>query len=307
MVKAVAIISKNSGLPLYSRSFGADVLNMDESLLGGLISAVVSFGESLQIGRLTNFDTATYKMLVSCSAYHIVTLLFNHKDDPLPEAHSVAGQLIDEFEHSFPQLLVGPPPREFDTHGFDLVVDKILSVNKKNGKPFYYKALEWAKKEFGGEPLLHQQQYNHEEVPISIDLVMDRGERKEKGFLDIVAEKIIGEDFKRDMTYIKVIDGQAGGGEVKEFLKSCSTFGRRKKAESGSSTAFPSMAVIVAKSYSPTVERFIETLPKKGKNHVLMPEAAPSIAKLVNMPPKSHQCLVQCWLWDKEFPELIME
>jgi hypothetical protein len=108
------------------------------------------------------------------------------------------------------------------------------------------------------------------------------------------------------VVYIKVIDGQAGSGEIKEFFDLCSTFGRRRKKENKPSY-FPSIAVVIAKSYSPTVPRLFEKLRKNGRYHILTPIAAPGIAKKVNKPPKSHQCLIQCWKWEGQYPDLIFE
>lgn len=304
MVSGIYILNKETSIPLYSVPITKDGFNPNNGdLVSGLMGAIVKFSEHIQIGQITNFDTQEHKIIVASSASNILSLVYDQKRQSIRDPHYLAAYLLDEFERKYPELRDSEPPVDFDTTGFDKIISDALSLNML---PFFYNVVKWAKKEYGGEPLLHQQAYTENEEPVVIDIMLDRGNRDIKGILDRVASRVIGEDFSKDIIYIKVVDGQAGAGEIREFLNMCSAFGRRRGHDSIPSY-FPSIAVVVARSYSPTVPRIFAELQNNGDAHYLIPEAAPRIAKSINKPPKSHQCLIQCWQWDKQYPDLVYE
>jgi hypothetical protein len=302
LVDGIYVINKSSNIPIFTNSFSNES-DTQSDLLGGLMSAIISFGEHLQIGQITNFDSTDHRVVITNSDKNILAIAYNPLEHNIQDPHSLAGYLLEIFESKFPEVKNEELPTELNTDDFTGILTKTMQLNEF---PFYYKTLNWAQKEFGGELYTRQDQFTSDNDQAIIDIVLDRGTREQKGLLDRITDKIVGEDFSKDIVYIKVIDGQAGRGEIEEFFNLCSTFGRRRKKENKPSY-FPSIAVVVARSYSPTVPRIFDKLSKKGESHILTPKAAPDIAKRMNRPPKSHQCSIQCWKWEGQYPDLIYE
>ena len=301
MVEAVYIINRNSGIPLYHKSFSNQPV--EEGLMSGWISAISNFGNDIKIGNIKSFDTDSNRVTIVTSDDKLLAVLYDPTKEANLDSHSFAGLLIDEFDKAFPQLKGSSVPPELQTTVFDDTLDSFIKAKKK---PFYYQTIEWAKKEFGGDLFIRQKQYTKDETPFVVDIVLDRGEMKNSGLIDKLTNKIVGEDFSKDVIYIKVVDGQVGSGEAKEFLEACRTFGRRRSKEDTPSY-FPTVAVIIAKDYSPTFSRILENYNKKDGKYILTPEAAPRIAKMINKPPKTHRCYIQCWKWDGDYPDIIYE
>lgn len=302
MVEAVYVINKESGIPLYHKSYSNNT-TIEEGLLGGFISAIANFGKDVKIGNIKSFDTDENRLVLVGSEDKILAVIYDPTKDNNLDVYSLAGILIEEFNKSFPSLKGNIPAERINTLEFDSTIETVLSSKKK---PFFYEVMEWAKKEYGGELFIRQNQFTKDEQSIVIDIVLDRGKMKTSGLVDKISSKIIGEDFSKDVVYIKVIDGIAGSGEAKEFFNACKTFGRRR-SEKQIPSYFPTIAGIVAKDYSPTFERILRDLNKKDEKYILIPEAAPRIAKMINRPPKTHQCQIQCWKWATSYPELVYE
>ncbi|MFX0051102.1 MAG: hypothetical protein ACFE8U_07385 [Candidatus Hermodarchaeota archaeon] len=303
MVDGVYVIHQSSSIPIYSKMFdNSSLTSVGDDLVAGLMSAIIKFGEHIQIGQITNFDSAEHRVVVASSNNNILAVVLDPRKHRIQDPHSLSAYLLEEFEKRFPELKEESLPTEINTREFNDIVTKVIDLNVL---PFFYNVVTWANKEFGGEVFVRQEQFTSDEKSVIIDIVLDRGE-KPKHLMDRITDRIIGKDFSRDTAYVKVIEGQAGSGEISEFFKLCSTFGRRRGNDDVPSY-FPSLAVVVAQSYSPTVPRIIDSLQKKNGKHILVPEAAPRIAKMIKQPPKSHQCYVQLWKWDQQYPDLVYE
>ncbi|MFW9993794.1 MAG: hypothetical protein ACFFD4_17245 [Candidatus Odinarchaeota archaeon] len=304
MVNAIYIVNKFSGTPVYTKTIDeSSSISVDDSLVGGFVSAITQFAEHLQIGNITKFDTANHEVVVLNSPFSILAIVFDPLGQKIRDPHSLAGFLLEEFERRYPELDEKQIPTQFDTSEFDDIVDKNINQGQM---PFFYRVMEWSKKEFSGEIYVRQEQFTADEKPVIIDLILDRGEKTDKDLLGKITDRITGEDFSRDVVYVKIIDGLAGSGEIKEFFETCATFGRRRQKEDAPSY-FPTIGVVVAKSFSSTVPRIFESYRDKGNRHYLIPKATPRISRVINRPPKNYRCHVQCWKWEKQYPELVYE
>ena len=172
--------------------------------------------------------------------------------------------------------------------------------------PDLIKVAEFARKEFGGELSIQPQLRNRNKKLIKVDLVLDRGKKHSKGIMDHLAVKMF-KAYSEDVTFIKVIDGTAGRGEVLDFFDILKTFGKyaHNKEDTDIFPYFPAKAVIIAQDYSPTVFEELESLPKfKGKTNIPGTHVSPDAA--MKGTPKAVKCFIELWKWyDTTYPERI--
>ncbi|MFX0063535.1 MAG: hypothetical protein ACFFC7_15280 [Candidatus Hermodarchaeota archaeon] len=110
--------------------------------------------------------------------------------------------------------------------------------------------------------------------------------------------------FSEEVTFVKLIDGTARRGEIKDFLDLLTTYGRlrTRKAEEEEFPYFPAKAAIIARDYSPTVQEEIDKLPKHKTKTAIPGTHIAFDASMVS----SAKCFIELWKWhDDKYPELV--
>lgn len=332
MLHSVILIHKKSGVCLFGKNY---TLDFDSVLFSGFLTAVQSFAEDLKIGRLTNFITNDKVILISTSEDVVASLIIDLEDsvdDWLDKAYEIA----ERFQEMYNEELSAFSGNISTFEEFSEEVSKILESEEKN---LMLEVAKWAKKEFGGElqvnALLTPRKNKQ---PLKIDILLDRGDIDFRKIQDKIALHRF-QWLKKDLIFIRVIDGIVGRGEIKDFMESIQNFGgdnpeevetgifgRKKKShketksesenpeeiespeesESGIFPFFPKMAVIVGRDFSSTVYDLSDKLYKnKNEKHFIQSKhlmIAPPIHKM-----DIFNCWVEYWKWQEPYPERIFK
>ncbi len=294
----VVVIDSESGIPLFSQVKSS----IPPALFSGFMKAIQNFSKDIALGGLSSFTTEENRVFLAVRSFVDVAVI-TPRDEETEVILSLAYQLGEAFEKEYPE----PVSHDVSLYkGFGSIIDDIVM---RNEQPFLVRVAIFAQKEMGGnisvQPLLRTQ----EGEDIQIDVVVDFGERRDKGGIGGRIIHSRTKAFSKELTFIKVVDGTAGRGEVIEFIETVQRFGttHRAKGEEGTFPFFPSRAAIVARDFSPTVFEELEKLEKiKGKTFVA-PSYAPRPFRHKRAP-MLMKCLIELWKWhDSKYPERIFD
>lgn len=292
-VQDILFIDNSSGLPLFSY-FKDDI---DENLLSGLLTAIKEFTKELALGGLSSFTTDEKSIFLVGRKYCTVALI--SPDHDFQKIYSLGYQLGELFESNYNLAEM----KVIDTskyEGFKESIEKVLTLNETD---FLISVADFVKKEFGGDVSVKPTFKNNDGKQVTIDLVTDRGNKKNKGFFGTLATKML-KSFSEDITFVKVVDSTAGRGEVADFLDTLKTFGRlrHKNMEEDVFPYFPSKAVIIARDFSPTVFDEIDKLSTfGGKIGIAGTHISPDAGMMGA--PKEMKCFIELWQWfDDKYP-----
>jgi hypothetical protein len=299
MLHSVILINKASGVCLFNKNY---TLDFDSQLFSGFLTAVQSFAEDLKIGRLTNFVTNDKTIILSASE-HVGASLILDLEDNIEDWFDKAYKIMEKFEEKYNLSNFGGNVSAFQD--FDEDLSKILASKEKD---MMLEIAKWAKKEFGGELQLNVSLKPSKNKPsMKIDVLLDRGEIDKRKFHDKVALHKFGW-LKRDLIFIRVVDGIVGRGEIRDFMENLQNFGGEvpEETEADIFPYFPKMAVIVGRDFSETVDDLNDRLYKaKGARHYIQSKhltVGPVIDKL-----DIFNCWVEYWRWKEPYPERIFK
>ncbi|MHA1751515.1 MAG: hypothetical protein ACTSYZ_04020 [Candidatus Helarchaeota archaeon] len=300
MLHSVIIIKKDSGICLFSEK----ELDFDSTLFSGFLTAVQNFAENLKIGRLTSFVTNDKVVVISSSEQVIASLIVDLEDN-IDDWFSKAYIICEEFEKKYNLEEWSGEIGNFEE--FSEILKEIFKSEKKN---FLVEVAKWAKKEFGGELQINALLSPEKGASkLKVDILLDRGE------LDIstIYDKLSVFRFqglKKDIIFIKVIDGIVGRGEIKDFIESVEQFGQMEIDEKDEEIFpyFPKMIVIVGREFSDTVFDLTDKLYRvKNKKHFIQSKnlnlkLLGPIGKL-----EIFNAWVEYWKWKEPYPERIFK
>jgi len=172
------------------------------------------------------------------------------------------------------------------------------------------KVAKWAKKEFGGELQLNAVLLPREGAQkLKVDILLDRGEISPKKIQDKISLKRF-QALKKDIIFIKVVDGIVGRGEVKDFIEKVQQFGHLEidNLNENIFPYFPKMVVICGRDFSDTVYDLTNELYKvKNNKHYFL-------SKYLNIKLISQlgildtiNAWVEYWKWKEPYPERIFK
>lgn len=296
-IDGLTIIQAHSGLPLFAKLSNS----IDETLFGGMLTAIKGFAGELSLGGLSSFTTDE-KTIFLANREYITVAVIAPKDLEFQKVYSLAYSVGEKFENMYDLTNISPINTE-QFKSFNKVVDDFVNESEI---PFIIKVAEFAKKEFGGSISIQPKLKDRNgDIITDIDIVVDRGKKVEKGIKNKFVAKV-HKAFSEDITFVKAISSTAGRGEVQNFLDLLNKFGGRfsSNTQEDGFRFFPSRAAIVAYDFSPTVIEILEKLPKEnnrsyiGATHII-PTASFSAA------PQVTKCYIELWKWHNgKYPEL---
>ncbi len=288
--KGIIIINLYSGLPLYSKLDSS----IDETLFSGFLSAIRNFANEISLGGLTSFRTEEMNVNLVVRNKVIVAVI-SSKQIPFEEINSFGYKIGERFEREFEISDFNPNLDNYNRFG-----EILDEMDKESNVPFLISVANFSKKEFGGELSVEPVLINRDHKEVKIDLILDKG--KKKGLVS----KFI-KSFSGDVTFVKVIEGTAGRGEVKEFLDILKTFGklRSKNSSEKEYPYYPARAVVVANDFSPAIDEITDGFARhKGKANIPGTHIAPDAG--MKGVPSSAKCFVEFWKWiPGSYPERI--
>ncbi|MFW9993696.1 MAG: hypothetical protein ACFFD4_16740 [Candidatus Odinarchaeota archaeon] len=295
----IVIMTSDSGMPLFSK-----LEIIDEVLFSGLLTAIRSFSKELHLGGVSSFTTDDNKTIYLVSRSQVLVAVIASNEIEFNKVYSLCYSIGEAFESQYDlksENTVSVNVNKFKA--FSTTLEKLLT---KKTVPFIIKTAEFAQKEFGGKLSIQPVLKNNNREDIKIDLLLDRGEKKRVKLMGKLATKMI-KAFSEDVTFVKVIEGTAGRGEVMDFLDSLKTFGklRTDKEHPEIYPYFPARAVVIAHDYSPTVFEQLRDLHRhKKKACIPGTHIAPDAA--MHGSPAAVKCFVELWKWyDDRYPERI--
>ena len=296
-VDGFVIMETESGIALFSKLQSS----IDENLFSGFLTAIRSFAKELSLGGVSSFTTDE-KTIYLIARNYITVAIIAPNEISFDNIYSLGYKIGEEFEDTYNLSLNTIRDSDQYIH-FNEVLTKLIDQSEI---PFLIKTAEFAQKEFGGELSIQPQLKNRDGKLIKVDLVVDRGKKRSHGVMDHLTV-IIFNAYSEVISFIIVIDGTAGRGEVLDFLDILKTFGKltHHKENADEFPYFPAMAVIIANDFSPTVYEELKILPKfKGKANIPGTHVSPDAA--MRGTPKSVKCFIELWKWhDNAYPERI--
>ncbi|WXG42089.1 MAG: hypothetical protein WED07_15220 [Candidatus Freyarchaeum deiterrae] len=298
-IDGIVIIDSVSGVPLFSK-----LDTIDSTLFSGFVTAIRNFSSELSLGGLSSFSTEE-KNIFLAARRRVVTAIIASTDLEFQKVYSLAYQIGAAFEDMY-ELTESPDQDKFK--GFSTRLEGIL---KEKEVPFLLEAAEFAKKEFGGAISIRPELKVEHGKTMVIDLVVDRGKRNPEGVLNRLVQRR-WKAFSEDITFVKVIDGIAGRGEVMDFIDSLRSVGEEsgmhirnhKDRAAEEFPYFPARAAVVARDYSPTVFEEMEKLLRvEGKACI----AGDQITRQARGKyfPDSSKCFIELWKWKEGYPERV--
>ncbi|MFX0092661.1 MAG: hypothetical protein ACFFBD_12935 [Candidatus Hodarchaeota archaeon] len=290
-IEGLTIIDGNSGIPLFSKL----ETTIDDTLFSGFLTAIRNFTRELSLGGLSSFTTDE-KIVYIVARKSVMVALIVAKQVPFEQIYSLAYTIGERFEEEYDLTSNIVETDEFKE--FSSVLEQIIH---ERDIPFLIRVAKFAQKEFGGKLSLQPQLKNRLGDTHKIDLVLDRGIKK-GGIVTKMARYV--KSFSEEVTFVKVIDGTAGRGEIKDFLDLLTTYGRLHTSKDDEFPYFPAKAAVVARDYSPTVKEEMNKLPKH-KNKLAIPgiHIAPDARMTA-----SAKCFIELWKWhDDKYPELVQD
>ncbi|MFW9991716.1 MAG: hypothetical protein ACFFD4_06625 [Candidatus Odinarchaeota archaeon] len=294
-IDGIIIFDSVSGLPLFSKLVDDKI---DDTLFSGFASAIRQFSDQLSLGGLSSFVTEE-KIIFLAARSRIITAIIAPVDLEYKKVYSLAYRIGEKFEQTYE--LVEEVPDQAKFRDFNEIIDKTL---KEEEIPFLIQATEFARKEFGGAVSVQPKlQMRGGQLGV-IDIVVDRGEKKSsfRGKLFIKLRKLTA--FSEDLTFIKVVDGVAGRGEVMDFLDSLKEFGDDRDESTEEFPFFPSRGVVIARDFSPTVFEGLEKIQRFGGKAALSGDHVTRRAKL-KAAPDVARCFIELWKWKEDYPERV--
>ncbi|MFX0094038.1 MAG: hypothetical protein ACFFBD_20030 [Candidatus Hodarchaeota archaeon] len=292
-IDGIIIFDSISGLPLFAHLDES----IDSTLFSGFLTAIRQFSSELSLGGLSSFTTEE-KTIFLAARSRVVTAIIAPADLEFQKVYSLAYQIGEKFEDTY-EIPESPDEEKFK--GFS---EKLNEIIKKEEVPFLLQAAEFAKKEFGGEVSIRPTLKVREDrggKTATIDIIVDRGEKKGESFgTRAVKRRWIA--FSEDITFIKVVDGVAGRGEVIDFFDSLKGFGDDKDDTTEEYPYFPARAVVVARDYSPTVFEEVEKLTRHKGKAVITGDHITWRARIGSFP-DAGKCFIELWKWKEDYPE----
>ncbi|MBD3228272.1 MAG: hypothetical protein GF329_08780 [Candidatus Lokiarchaeota archaeon] len=302
MLNSVIILKNDSGVCLYSNNYELD---FDSTLFSGFLTAVQNFAENLKIGRLTNFITNDKIIVLTSTENVVVSLIIDLKDNE-EEWMGKAYTIAEKFEEKYDLENWTGDISLF--RGFTEDLDEILESEEEI---LLMDVAKWARKEFGGELQVNAVLRPRKDIPkMKVDIVLDRGEIEPSKLHNKLSLKRF-EGLKRDIIFIKLVDGIVGRGDIKDFIQDIQEFGLENIDEAGEEIFpyFPKMAVIIGRDYSSTVKDLEDELySKKNDKHFIQ-----SKYLKLNMFPaplrkfEVFNCFIEYWSWKKPYPKRIFK
>jgi len=254
----------------------------------------------MNLGGLSSFSTDE-KNVHLVGRNRIVTALIADNDVESRHLLSLGLQLGEEFENRYVKELQGQVNEISIVDNFSSTVESILSSEEI---PFLVQAVDFIKKEFGGDLSVNSVVQNREGERNKIDVISDRGDKNPRSFRDRVIKRTL-KGFSEDVIFFKIIDGIGGKNEVIEFIESMQTYGTKHAADDdGHFPYFPAKAVIIARGFSPTLNEVLGKYPtRSGKAYI-------GGTHIINHPyqfsPASMKCFIEIWKWEETapYPEL---
>lgn len=298
-IDGIVIIDAVSGVPLFSK-----LTSIDSTLFSGFVTAIRSFSSELSLGGLSSFTTEE-KNIFLAARKRVVTAIIAPASSESKKIYSLAYKIGEAFEEMY-EITETP-----DLEKFKDFSEKLEEILKEKEVPLLLQAVEFAKKEFGGQVSIRPELKVGHGKTVVIDIVVDRGKKKAASILDKLVQKVWAA-FSEDITFIKVIDGVAGRGEVVDFIESLKSFGdeslrgfhENKGHVSEEFPYFPAQAAIIARDYSSTVFEEVEKLQRvDGKAYI--PGVHVTWGARGKRFPVSSKCFIELWKWKQDYPERV--
>ncbi len=300
MMHSIIIIKKDSGICLFSEKS----LEFDSTLFSGFLTAVQNFSENLKIGSLTSFITNDKAIVISSTENLTVSIIIDLEDN-IDDWFDKAYLIGEKFEELYDIKNWSGEIGQFKDFSEEL--NKILHAKEES---FLLKVAKWAKKEFGGELQLNTVLLPREGAQkLKVDILLDRGEISPKKIQDKISLKRF-QVLKKDIIFIKVIDGIVGRGEVKDFIEKVQQFGHLETDNLNENIFpyFPKMVVICGRDFSDTVYDLTDELYKvKNNKHYFL-------SKYLNIKLISQlgildtlNAWVEYWKWKEPYPERVFK
>ncbi|TXT54347.1 MAG: hypothetical protein BAJATHORv1_70047 [Candidatus Thorarchaeota archaeon] len=279
-IEGVIIFDAKSGIPMFSKLKEG----IDPSMFSSFISAVDHFSSEFQMGGLTSFATEENLIFLSKKG-RIITALIVPKTQEFRETDELAAVLTEQFEKRY-EIPERPQPLSYE--GFRGFVDETLRRMKY---PFLSKVSIFVHNQYGGE------------ISIKPRLMKRNGE---EGVIDMIATSPIKRDddeelhhelaLSENFTFVKAIDGIATRGDVMEFIDSIHTYGAKilRRGKTEFIPYFPQRAVIVAREFSSTVEKYLTRLPED--NGQLYVDGSKLFGRFKNIT-REVRCGIELWEW----------
>jgi len=296
MLHAIIILEKSSGLCVFSENYTID---FDSTLFSGFLTAIQNFTENLKIGTLTSFITNDKAIVISASDYVSVALIID-LDDDVDEWFDKAYEIGQRFEEIYDMENWKGSLAEFN--GFKDELKKLLVKKEEN---YLLAVAKWAKKEFGGEIRVNAILKPRKNKPkLKVDILLDRGDIDPRNLPNKLYLKRF-QGLKKDLIFIKVVDGIVGRGEIKDFIEQVQEFGHfeLEQVEEDIFPYFPKMVVIVGRDFSDTVKDLESTLYKvKNNKHYIQSKYLN--LKVVGQLAKTElfNAYIEYWKWDTPYP-----
>jgi hypothetical protein len=298
-IDGIVIIDAVSGVPLFSK-----LDTIDSTLFSGFVTAIRNFSSELCLGGLSSFTTEE-KNIFLAARKRVVTAIIAPANIEFKKVYSLAYQIGEAFEEMY--ALTETPDQE----KFKDFSEKLEEILKEKEVPFLLQVVEFAKKEFGGEVSIRPELKLEHGKTIVIDIVVDRGKKKAEGVLNKLVQRVWAA-FSENITFIKVIDGVAGRGEVVDYIESLKSFGDEslrgfhdnKKVTSEEFPYFPAQAAIIARDYSPTVFEEMEKL-QRVEGKACVPGDHVTWGARGKRFPDSSKCFIELWRWKQDYPERV--
>lgn len=128
MIHTILILKKESGLKVWNKSY-SEVINWDEYLTSGLISAILNFSQEIFGADVYDIELGPYKMLFDSESENSILVAVFDKYDSIINISEKLGMLRKELESRYSEALT----RDFNTGDdfphIDMIFDLILSDN----------------------------------------------------------------------------------------------------------------------------------------------------------------------------------
>ncbi len=130
MIYSIIVFNKTSGIPLYSHHFKE--FAGDASLASGMVMAITSFLEELQLGTLKSFITHEKKVIIVPTNILYVALVID-LDDLESQWESRAADIGVYIEEKFQLYIKQSRALKEKDEGADLIIEKLLYEEDKAG------------------------------------------------------------------------------------------------------------------------------------------------------------------------------
>ncbi len=294
-IDGVIVLDKKSGIPLFSNLNG----DIEPELFSAFVAAVGHFAQDLAIGSLTSFTTEDKTVFVA-QRERTITALVIPRSIEFQENYSLAHEIGERFEEQY-RIPTRPQPEDYQD--FKKTVEQFL---RNRRYPFLRRVASYAQKRFGGEVTLRPQLMRRDGSEAVVDILVDSC-KKRTGLNGDSSNELGVLALSQDVTFFKVIDGEAGRGEVLDFMDAAGDFGIgiMKRGELTIIPYPPARVVIVARDFAPTAIEEVRSLPRHEGTPFLDLSGAYKGVRIRGVP-KEVRCAVELWMWhDDSGPEVL--